>query len=69
ERNRSPYRLEQKPTKRNIEWSENEIKQTMEKHRLNSLKGDIKKEDYIKINNTKLGAEEVAEIIKEKFSL
>ncbi|MGA9173885.1 MAG: AAA family ATPase [Thermoactinomyces sp.] len=69
ERNKSPHRLEHKPTKRNIEQSEQNLKITMEKHRLNSLEGEIKKENYIKINNTNLSAEEVAKIIKEKFQL
>lgn len=69
ERNKSPHRLEHKPTKRNIEWSENELKKTMEKYRLNSLENEIKKEKYIKINNTNLSAKKVAKIIKEKFQL
>ena len=41
----------------------------MEKYRLNSDDGEIKKENYIKINNANLGPEEVAEIIKKKFEL
>lgn len=69
ERNKSPHRLKHKPSKRNIEQSEQNLKITMEKHRLNSLEGEIKKENYIKINNTNLSAEEVAKIIKEKFQL
>lgn len=68
-RNRTPNRLEHKPTKRNVEWSEKELKQSLEKHRLNSNDGEIKKEHYIKINNTNLSAEEVAQIIKDKFNL
>ncbi|QKH05970.1 AAA family ATPase [Bacillus cereus] len=62
-------RLEHKPKKRDIEWSENNLKETMKKHRLNSLHGEIEKEEYIKINNTYLSAKEVAEMIKEKFQL
>lgn len=69
ERNKSPHRLEHKPTKRNIEWSENNLKKSMEKYRLNSLDGEITKPDYIIINNTNLSAEEVAKVIKEKFQL
>ncbi len=41
----------------------------MERHRLNSYEGEIKKENYIKINNTNLNAVEVAEFIKERFNL
>ncbi len=69
ERNKSPHRLKHKPTKRNIEWSEYELKETMKKHRLNSNKGEIKSENHIKINNTDLDAREVAEIISEKLNL
>ena len=69
ERNKSPHRLEHKPTKRNVEWSEKELKQTLEKHRLNSNDGEIRKEHFIKINNTNLSAEEVAQIIKDRFNL
>lgn len=68
-RNKTPHRLEHKPTKRNIEQSEYNLKTTMEQYRLNSVKGEIIKENYIKINNTNLDAKEVAEIIKEKFQL
>lgn len=69
ERNKSPHRLEQKPKKRDIEWSEKNLKETLEKHRLNSFHGEIEKEDYIKINNTHLSAKEVAVMLKEKFRL
>ncbi|WHY03106.1 AAA family ATPase [Neobacillus sp. DY30] len=69
ERNKSPHRLEHKPTKRNIEWSENNLKKSMEKYRLNSLEGEITKPEYIRINNTNRSAEEVAKVIKEKFQL
>ncbi|MGG0658444.1 AAA family ATPase [Rummeliibacillus pycnus] len=68
-RNKTPNRLEHKPKKRDIEWSENDLKHTMEKHRLNSLEGEIKFQNYIKINNTNLSAEEVAKIVKERFHL
>ncbi|HIE6632867.1 TPA: AAA family ATPase [Bacillus luti] len=68
-RNKSPHRLEHKPKKRDIEWSEKNLKETLEKHRLNSLHGEIKSEEYIKINNTHVTAREVAKMIKEKFKL
>ncbi|WP_110113508.1 AAA family ATPase [Bacillus sp. CGMCC 1.16541] len=69
ERNKSPNRLAHKPTKRNVEWSEQDLKQTMEKHRLNSYEGEINRENYLKINNTHFSAVEVATIIKETFRL
>ncbi len=69
ERNQSPHRLKHKPTKRNIKWSENELKNTMKKHRLNSNEGEIPKDNYIKVNNTNTSPTEVAEIIAKEFKL
>ncbi|WP_088105984.1 AAA family ATPase [Halalkalibacter urbisdiaboli] len=69
ERNRSPYRLEHKLTKRNIEQSELELKNSMQKYRLNSNEGEIQKENYMKINNTTLSPEETAQMIKKEFRL
>lgn len=69
ERNKSPHRLEHKPTKRNIKWSENELKETFKKHRLNSFKDEIKKENYIRIDNTDLSSVEAAKVILEEFKL
>ncbi|WP_246943608.1 AAA family ATPase [Bacillus pinisoli] len=69
ERNKTPNRLKHKPKKRDIAWSENDVKSTMEKHRLNSYEGEIKYPNYIKINNKNLSAEEVAKVVKERFNL
>jgi len=69
ERNKTPHRLLHKPTKRDIVRSEQDLKQTFEHHRLNSFEGEIKKENYIRINNTRVTASEVAEVIKHRFNL
>lgn len=68
-RNESENRLNNKPTKRNVEWSKKQLVKDSEKHRLNSLPGEIKEKNYLRINNTDLSAEKVAKIIKEKFDL
>lgn len=68
-RNKTPHRLEYKPTKRNIEQSEQHLLTTIESSRLNSKKGEIKKENYLRIDNTYLSVEEVAQIIKKYFQL
>lgn len=69
ERNKTPNRLEHKPTKRNIAWSENDLKTSMETYRLNSLPGEIKQSNYLRINNTYISAEDVAKQIKKEFYL
>jgi hypothetical protein len=68
ERNKTPNRLENKPTKRNIERSENLFRRLEEKYRLNSYEGEIQRENYIRINNTNLSPDEVAQTIKDTFS-
>jgi len=68
-RNKSENRLNNKPSKRNIEFTEKEIIEDMKKYRLNSIEGEFKNEKYIKINNTNLAAKDVALMIKEKFDL
>lgn len=66
-RNKSPDRLEQKPSKRNIAMSEKELLNGMKKNGLNSFEGEITRKNYIKINNTNLSPQEVAMIISERF--
>ncbi|HUD44221.1 MAG TPA: AAA family ATPase [Patescibacteria group bacterium] len=68
-RNKTEHRLEHKPTKRDITWSENEVRNSEIKHRANSIEGEIKEKNYIRINNTKIDATSVAVLIKKKFNL
>ncbi len=70
ERNRSENRLMHKESKRDVEWSENEMRKTSEKYRLNSYDGEVLPFDsYIKIDNTSISPEEAARIIKDRFEL
>ena len=68
-RNITPHRLEHKPSKRNIEKSEKDLRESMTKFRMNSNSGEITYKNYLKINNSNLEAEKTAQIIKEKFDL
>lgn len=69
QRNLTPHRLEMKPTKRDTEWTKNDILKTMEKYRLNSYDDEYICENHLKINNDNLLPEEVVDIIVEKYSL
>ena len=69
ERNKTPHRLEFKPSKKDIEWSDQELIESMNKYRMNSKKDEIKFDNYIKINNTNLTPQDVADIIINKFNL
>lgn len=68
-RNETDKRLSEKPSKRNVEWSRNEILKTNEKYRLISNDHEIKFDNYIRIDNSNLSAQETAEIIKKEFNL
>ncbi|WP_071131231.1 AAA family ATPase [Enterococcus timonensis] len=69
ERNKTENRLLNKSTKRNIVQSEKFFRETENKYRLNSIDGEIKKENYLRINNSNLSPQKVATMIKEKFEL
>ena len=68
-RNTTENRLLNKPSKRNLEWSEKDLLKSVEKYRFNSKENEIKEENYLRIDNTNLEASEVAKMIKEKFKL
>ena len=68
-RNITPHRLEMKPTKRDTEWTRNDILKTIEKYRLNSYEDEYLCENHLKINNDNLLPEEVADIIVKEFNL
>ncbi|MFD0710912.1 shikimate kinase [Paenibacillus sp. GCM10027626] len=68
-RNKTPHRLAHKPTKRNVELSEQDLKNSMKNYRLNSIEGELKKKNYVRINNTHLSPEETAAIIIDTFKL
>lgn len=63
-RNRSENRLLHKPTKRDLEWSENNLRETQEKYRINSEAGEISQPNYLRIDSTSLSAAEVAERVR-----
>lgn len=68
-RNKSSFRLEEKPSKRNIAFSEHELLTSMKKYRLNSYPEEVEKKlnhlNYLRINNTALSPDEVAERIQD----
>ena len=69
ERNITPHRLESKYSKNDVERSTQDLLETMKKYRLNSNEGETICTNHIKINNTNLSPEEVADIVVQKFGL
>ena len=69
ERNKTENRLLNKPTKRDITRSEKLFRSLEEKYRLNSFEDEIKKNNYVKINNTYISPDVVAHMISDQFKL
>lgn len=69
DRNKTENRLLNKPTKRDLDKSEELFRKLEEKYRLNSFPGELVKEHYIRINNTNLPPEITAGMICEQFQL
>ena len=69
QRNRTENRLRHKASKRNVEWSDQRINYDDSRYRLESYEGELPFENYIRIDNSNLSAEEAARLIKERFDL
>lgn len=69
QRNVTENRLKNKASKRDIEISNQRLIDADKKYRCVSNDGEIQFDNYIKIDNSNLSAELVAEMIKEHFDL
>lgn len=68
-RNSSENRLEKKWTKRDVDWSNEELLKSIDKYRLISKDGEIPYRNYLRIENTNITANETANIIVNCFNL
>ncbi len=68
-RNVSENRLANKPSKRNLDFARNDLLETDKKYRTESFAGEIKYENYVKIDNSDISPDVVARYIKDKFWL
>ncbi len=69
QRNVTENRLRNKPSKRDIEQSNQRLLNDDAKHRCVSYEGEITFDNYLRIDNSDKQPEEVARLIKETFSL
>lgn len=69
ERNETPHRMERKASKRDVAWSKSNLLKDTEKHRLNSNQDEFWFENHMKIDNTNLEPDEVADMVINKFQL
>lgn len=63
ERNLTPHRMARKASKRDTAWSERNLLSDAQKHRLNSAGDEFWFDHHLKIDNTSMTPEEVAERI------
>ena len=69
ERNETPHRMERKVSKRDVVWSKSNLLKDAQNHRLNSEDGEILFKNHMKIDNTNLSPDEVADMVIEGFEL
>jgi predicted acetyltransferase len=69
ERNKTENRLNNKESKRDLAVSEDRMLREETKYRVVSNEGEIRFKNYIRIDNTNLEPDVVANIIKERFNL
>ena len=69
ERNETPHRMERKASKRNVEWSKSNLLSDATNHRLNSGEGEVWFKHHVKIDNTNLSPDEVADKVIAHFGL
>ena len=68
-RNITENRLNNKPSKRDLDFARNDLLNTDKKYRTESIDGEITFRNYIKIDNSDLEPCTVARIIKDSFCL
>ena len=68
-RNITPHRMERKASKRDIMRSESNLRRDTEKHRLNSNPDEVWFKNHLKIDNTNLDPDKVADIVITTFGL
>lgn len=68
-RNTTQHRMERKASKKDVEWSRANLLRDATQHRLNSAPDEIWFKHHIKIDNTNLEPDEVADMIISTFKL
>ena len=68
-RNETPHRMERKASKNDLAWSRANLLETAKKYRLNTNEGEVWFENHLKIDNTNLEPDEVADRVIGAFRL
>lgn len=68
-RNETPHRMERKASKRDLAWSRANLLRDAEVHRLNTDAGEVWFDNHLKIDNTDLDPDQVADAVIRAFGL
>ena len=68
-RTETPHRMERKASKRDVAWSRANLLDGAAKYRLNSAEGETWFENHLKIDNSHLEPDQVADLVIEKYHL
>ena len=68
-RNETPHRMERKASKRDVAWSKADLLRSEVRYRLNTEEGETWFENHLKIDNTRLEPDEVADLVIKKYYL
>ena len=68
-RNETPHRMERKASKRDVAWSRADLLRSEERWRLNTNEGETWFEHHLKIDNTNLTPDEVADRVIRAWNL
>ncbi|MBO4368302.1 MAG: AAA family ATPase [Clostridia bacterium] len=68
-RNETPHRMERKASKKDVAWSRQNLLKDAQKHALNSAEGEYWFKNHLKIDNTDLMPDKVADMVIEAFHL
>ena len=68
-RNETPHRMERKASKKDVAWSRADLLRSSERYRLNTNEGETWFEHHLKIDNTNLTPDEVADRVISAWNL
>ncbi len=68
-RNETPHRMERKASKRDVAWSRADLLRSDARYRLNTADGETWFENHMKIDNTHLEPDQVADMVIAEYRL
>lgn len=69
QRNETPHRMQRKASKRDIEWSRADLLSSAQRHKLNTDREEFWFENHMKIDNSDLEPDAVADMVIREFNL